>query len=666
MRYPMTILYYQLLFSGKLGFERIAEFTSYPTLFGIQFPDQVAEESFSVYDHPRVQIFKKTSAFNPDRVRQSLAQGLKAQVVRLTPLEATVAPNGLLLSSEQQADYQQAATWSSAEVNEDSWGSHLPPLSWFIVLELIGFLALPITLLVFRRLADRGYIFGKAIGLLLVAWGGWLLASLRLAPFTWWALLIVAALLAAASVLVYRDHRVQFRRFVQTHWRLLLFEEGLFWAFFAVMLVIRMHNPDLWHPYLGGEKPMDLAYLTAIVRTPYFPSYDPWFAGGYINYYYFGFVFVATLIHLTGIVPYIAYNLAVPTFFAMTALGSFSIVLNLTAGWQKSGGSSRRRWLGIGKTALLAAVCGALFVVVIGNLGQVKLLWDGIRGLSSITPGNGSTSPLLALTQFTDGLGQWIAGKKLPINTDWWYWNATRLIPKVGDELGPINEMPSFTFLFADLHAHMMGLPYTLLALALSLVVIKGSSRPALSSSHRPWWRDGEEILLLSFLGLTTGVLWPTNTWDFPTYTLVIAIALMVREYTRRGRLNWPGVWAAAWRTGLVVACGWLFFLPFHQNSASSYFGAELWTGSRTPLWAYLLIHGFFLFVLVSYLMVELLVGHGHNALVRSLRLNLRVWRRLRRMRPPLRSPGPSHSGLPPGSESQLVYLHLAAFGASD
>jgi YYY domain-containing protein len=633
MRYPMTIRYYQLLFSGKLGFERVAEFTSYPTLLGIQIPDQVAEESFSVYDHPRVQIFKKTSAFNTDQVRQSLAQGLKAPVVHLTPLEATVAPNGLLLSSDQRAEYQQTATWSSAEVNEDSWGSHLPVPAWFIVLELIGFLTLPITLVVFQRLADRGYILGKAVGLLLVSWGGWLIASLRLAPFTWWALLLVVFLLTVASVFLYRKHGLQFRRFVQTRWRLLLLEEGFFWLFFAVMLVIRMHNPDLWHPYLGGEKPMDLAYLTAISRTPYFPSYDPWFAGGYINYYYFGFVFVATLIHLTGIVPYIAYNLAVPTFFAMTAMGGFSIVLNISASMQNRRPASGRRWLGLGKAVLLAALCGALFIVVIGNLGQVKLLWDGVRGLSSIAAGNGSPTPLLALTQFTDGLGQWIVGKQLPINTDWWYWNATRLIPKAIDESGPINEMPAFTFLFADLHAHMMALPYTLLALALSLVVVQGSRRSTLDRDQGAWWRNSEEVLLILLLGLTTGALWPTNTWDYPTYTLIFAAAFGLREFARRGQLNWSCVWAAAWRNILVVMIGWLFFLPFHQNYASAYFGAELWTGSRTPLWAYFLIHGFFLFVLISYLMVELLFGHGHNALVRSVRLHLRYWRHLRRMR---------------------------------
>lgn len=59
--YPKTAQYYRDLFSGKLGFEKVAEFTSYPSFLGLEINDQPADESFTVYDHPRVIIFKKTS-----------------------------------------------------------------------------------------------------------------------------------------------------------------------------------------------------------------------------------------------------------------------------------------------------------------------------------------------------------------------------------------------------------------------------------------------------------------------------------------------------------------------------------------------------------------------------------------------------------------------------
>jgi uncharacterized membrane protein len=87
------------------------------------------------------------------------------------------------------------------------------------------------------------------------------------------------------------------------------------------------------------------------------------------------------------------------------------------------------------------------------------------------------------------------------------------------------------------------------------------------------------------------------------------------------------------WRAAPVIAAGRLLFLPFHQTYASDYFGAELWQGSRTPLWAYLVIHGFFLFVIISYVLLELARGDGNNALVRSLRLMLRRRGRQPRLR---------------------------------
>jgi hypothetical protein len=57
--YSKTAQYYQDLFSGRLNYQKVAEFTSYPSIFGFSINDQSADESFTVYDHPQVTIFKK-------------------------------------------------------------------------------------------------------------------------------------------------------------------------------------------------------------------------------------------------------------------------------------------------------------------------------------------------------------------------------------------------------------------------------------------------------------------------------------------------------------------------------------------------------------------------------------------------------------------------------
>lgn len=63
-KYPLLNWYYENLFQGKLGFRKVAEFTSFPRieLFGktlIKFSDEAAEETWSVFDHPVIRIYKR-------------------------------------------------------------------------------------------------------------------------------------------------------------------------------------------------------------------------------------------------------------------------------------------------------------------------------------------------------------------------------------------------------------------------------------------------------------------------------------------------------------------------------------------------------------------------------------------------------------------------------
>jgi len=94
------------------------------------------------------------------------------------------------------------------------------------------------------------------------------------------------------------------------------------------------------------------------------------------------------------------------------------------------------------------------------------------------------------------------------------FWSPTRMMPP--DPPGfEITEFPFFTFLFADLHAHMLAMPLGLLALGLSLNTVLLS-------------RTGEKAACffasLGLLALTVGGLWATNAWDFPTYLGIGAV----------------------------------------------------------------------------------------------------------------------------------------------
>jgi hypothetical protein len=73
-RFPLSTEYYRALFDGRLGFARVREFTSYPQLFGIELPDGDVEEALTVYDHPRVLLFRKTHKYSAGNAARILSE----------------------------------------------------------------------------------------------------------------------------------------------------------------------------------------------------------------------------------------------------------------------------------------------------------------------------------------------------------------------------------------------------------------------------------------------------------------------------------------------------------------------------------------------------------------------------------------------------------------
>ena len=575
-RYPLSTRYYQALFSGELGYQLVHWENSYPNLLGVALVDDTftrpnlpapvpldsyspaplslnlgyADESFTVYDHPKVIIFQ-----NVQRL------GQESLLTVLTTLDSSGAAGtiGLMLTASEVQTQQEGGTWQDI-VHPEGWGSRWVPWSWLLLVLVITVAILPIALLLFHSLPDKGFLLAKPLGILMVSYIVWLLASLKVTTFSTLTIYLVIAFVASISVAVGYHQRTRLISWVRDGWRLWLLGEGIFLVAFLGFFALRLANPDLWHPWRGGEKFMELAYLMATTKSIFMPPYDPWFAEGYLNYYYFGYFIIATFIKALGMAPSVAFNLAVPLIAALTVSGAFSLVYNLVARANPDGIGV---WRGISFLALGGGVTGGVFVAVLGNLdGMAQLLQNAWRVV-------------------TEGQSAW------PFD----FWRSSRLMPP--DPPGfEITEFPFWSFLFADLHPHVMAIPFTILVLGLALTVV-----------FRGQWRRWSTVPLVAAVALVLGSLWPLNTWDYPTYAgiVVAAFTLGVLASERWGARP-LGVGLAL--GGGVVALSYLLFLPFHLRYEGFNNGLVV-SETQTALWQYLGIHGLFVFITFSYLLKE-------------------------------------------------------------
>lgn len=626
-RYPMTTMYYRELlgcpedkdilwcyavaepgmFDGSLGFTLTAVFQSNPNLGSFEINDQLAEEAFTVYDHPKVLIFTKDETYDADSVYEKFMEVDLSQVIHMIPAEVPMKPAGLMLPIVRFADQQNGGTWSGL-FNAQSLMNQYPIVAlviWYVAILLMGWVVYPITRLAFSGLADHGYGISRLVGLLLLAWLCWLTGSAAI-PVTKLTVWLVFVFICIVSVLLAYRHRIEIIDEIQEKKQLFITIELVSLVLFVFFVLVRLGNPDLWHPYKGGEKPMDFAYWNAVIKSITFPPYNPWFSGGYINYYYYGFVVAGMPVKALGIQPSIAYNLVLPTFFSLVGLGAFSIgytiqkiVGNATA---TSEDSDKKRFIAW-NPAVWGGLVASMLVLVIGNLGTVKMIFGGLTRL-------GATVDLAAAGLFTrigaffTGIARLFGGNSLPFYPGDWYWIPSRTIPNE-----PITEFPYFTFLYADLHAHLLALPITILVILWCVSVLNGK-----------WMREnqfqwGHFAASIGIAGLAIGALRPTNTWDFPTYLI---LGLVVMGYTLirylpvgfSGRLPKLNLQLRRWiligfSLGMLVLLAVVLYTPFNEWFAQGYTSIRYWDGEHTPVGSYLTHWGIFLAILLFWLGYE-------------------------------------------------------------
>jgi YYY domain-containing protein len=649
-RYPVQTKFYELLFAGKLGFEKAYTAHVTPELFGMRFDDQSADESFTVYDHPRVDIFRKVSNLSDDQLRTMFSTALNRPPGEYSATRHGKVSDDKSLMVGEIIDGQKVSdlpalndyAWNPLAQESYQW---VAVLLWLVAAYILGLLALPIVFTVARNLPDRGYPFAKLAGLLMVGWGVWMSASARLLPFSVWSILFFMLMTGGVSYLCWRlGAREQIRQFFADKLRLVVFYEVVFLLAFGAFLLIRLLNPDLWHPYNGGEKPMEFGFLNAILRSAWMPPLDPFFSGGYINYYYYGQFLIAVLIKLIGVDPAIGFNLAIPLLYAFTFSGAASIAYNLVAWSQRRRGNSKP----VPGTALGYGLLSGVLMLVIGNIhGFWQLLMIVLPGLRG---------PMIEMAKALTGCpnpGQGcIQGAFIAQYTSFNYWDSSRLI------VNTINEFPFWSFLFADLHPHLIDMPIILMAAALAInlafapafiMLTRGGKPVPLPASWREQVRDRVAAALqwlwgpdwcgaLSFglMALVLGATAVTNSWDFPTFMLVTAggvlVALMragraeadpdeqanhaFEQEAQERRLGFADFFTLNMTTivaiGALAAASLLAYIPFYLSFKAFYTQIQpLVDGGmgfmrRTTLFEFLMFWAIFVFIALSYLIFGL------------------------------------------------------------
>mgnify|MGYP001098249581 CR=1 FL=1 len=491
---------------------------------------------------------------------------------------------------------------------------------WWLIISIIGLLALPLTWRTFSALADRGYALSRIVGLLVTAFAFWLLGSFQFLRINAGAALLAVLLLAGAALVVLHGRRDQLVGWVRANRRQILVSEAVFFIAFALWAFVRANNPAI----TGTEKPMELAFLNAILDSDLLPARDPWLSGYAISYYHFGYVMLAMLTLLSGVQAGVAFNLGNALWFGLVALGTFSLLYNLLA------------WRSKTDVKPFTALLGPLFVLITGNL-EAFLDVLHARHLFWRTDESG-----VMVSRFWQWVGlqdlerppfgdpSWIPQR------NWWWWRASRVIRDLDLQGNPIDlqsidEFPFFSFLLADNHPHLLAFPFVLLTIAFAMqifmrrkadanhlrfgdisdglrnivLVIAGAGLlyviPAsVSSAAGEGMMTGgillaliTDILLYGFLifalgfvvlvflgygqsalsraellvgGLLYGSLAFLNTWDFPIY-LSLFFAVLVLSSREEGFFD--ALRQSLIATVAVLTLGVILFLPWYPSFSS-------------------------------------------------------------------------------------------------
>jgi YYY domain-containing protein len=235
------------------------------------------------------------------------------------------------------------------------------------------------------------------------------------------------------------------------------------WELLFLACFLFMLNIRYINPSVSyAEKFMDHAFLASIMRNPVAPPLDPWFAGGTLNVYYYMGYWAFGIIGILSGVP-------------------SNIVFNLV----------------LPTVFALSAVS----MYALGHLLLSRFRWLLLGTFLIVNP-----SFVFEVVRRTPA--------------DTLFWNSTRTIPNA------INEYPLFSFLWGDVHPHLLGLFNQVFLVFLLVFALKRWASLT---------RQGRYIIA-GLTALSLGAMPIINTWDVLIYApLFILFSLILWHALRSG-----------------------------------------------------------------------------------------------------------------------------------
>jgi YYY domain-containing protein len=390
----------------------------------------------------------------------------------------------------------------------------LPVISWLAILSLLQLSLYPSLRKTFGEFAFPVAFPASVLTFTIISWYCGLLripVQLALLPF----------LLLIAYHLYHRSYTLTEMKSAW-HW------EGLFLICFLLMLDVRFASPTISF----AEKFMDHGFLTSVIRNPVVPPLDPWFSGGTLNvYYYLGYWMFGCLAIVSGVPSGIAFNLALPTVFAFSAVSLYAIGTLLL---------ERYRWL-------------PLIILILPNPALVFQLITG----KAVNPAYDASLS----------------------------WLGTRTITNT------INEYPLFSFVWGDVHAHVVSIFNQLFLVFLLLFAYK---------RWETLTREGK-IVVMALTAISLGSMPLINTWDVLIYAPLVLLTGFLLLWRNRDSLD-KTTWAFLFALPPVSI---LCYLPFYLQLHTSTGGIALVRTPSNPI-EFLWVNGIFIAIFFALLIPEM------------------------------------------------------------